>query len=136
VRGDADKLRQVFANLISNGLKFTNKGGMVTLEAQRLSDDGVAVRISDTGIGMTEEEIGIALSPFGQVDASSTRWRDGTGLGLPIAKALVELHGGSLDIASIKNRGTEVTIILPPAHTVSSSQSRETAHAPDTNTFI
>ena len=58
----------------------------------------------DTGVGMTEEEIAIALTPFGQVDGSRARWREGTGLGLPIAKALVELHGGELEIRSTKDR--------------------------------
>jgi two-component system cell cycle sensor histidine kinase PleC len=71
---------------------------------------------------MTEEELRIALTPFGQVDGSRTRWREGTGLGLPIAKALVELHAGRLDIRSEKNVGTEVTITLPNRHAVASMQ--------------
>ena len=66
------------------------------------------VRIRDTGVGMTKEEIAVALTPFAQVDASHSRWREGAGLGLPIAKALVQLHGGRLEIRSAKisgNRG-------------------------------
>jgi two-component system cell cycle sensor histidine kinase PleC len=64
---------------------------------------------------MGEDEIRVALTPFGQVDSSRTRWREGTGLGLPIAKALVELHGGRLEINSVKSKGTEVTVLLPPS---------------------
>ena len=64
---------------------------------------------------MTHEEIAVALTPFGQVDGGRTRWREGTGLGLPIAKALVELHGGQIEIRSMKGKGTEVAITLPVA---------------------
>jgi two-component system cell cycle sensor histidine kinase PleC len=125
VRGDSVKLRQIFTNLISNGIKFTEPGGAVTVEAVRLGDGGAAVSVRDTGVGMSEAEIRVAMSPFGQVDGARTRWREGTGLGLPIAKALVELHGGSLEIRSRKNNGTEVTVILPSRHQVSIAQSRE-----------
>ncbi len=118
VRGDAVKLRQIFTNLLSNAIKFTQSGGAVAIEARRLSDGGTVVFVRDTGVGMTEEEVMVALTPFGQVDASRTRWREGTGLGLPIAKALVELHGGSLEIRSAKSVGTEVAIILPSPHLV------------------
>ena len=71
------------------------------------------VSIADTGVGMSEEEIRVALAPFGQVDASRSRWREGSGLGLPIAKALVDLHGGSIVIKSAKGQGTEVIVRLP-----------------------
>ena len=122
VRGDAVKLRQIFTNLISNAIKFTPTGGSIQVAAHRLADGGCAVIVRDTGIGMTDEELRIALTPFGQVDGSRTRWREGTGLGLPIAKALVELHAGRLDIRSEKNVGTEVTITLPNRHAVASMQ--------------
>ena len=95
VRGDTAKLKQVFSNLLSNAIKFTLKGGEVVVEALEHGDGGVLVSVRDTGIGMTEEEVRVALTPFGQVDGARTRWREGTGLGLPIAKALVELHGGA-----------------------------------------
>ena len=68
---------------------------------------------------MTPEEISVALTPFGQVDGGHSRWREGTGLGLPIAKALVELHGGKIEIRSTKGEGTEVAIVLPPRNSVS-----------------
>jgi two-component system cell cycle sensor histidine kinase PleC len=119
VKGDPGKLRQVFSNLIGNAVKFTPPGGTVTLEARAAVDGGVSVRVRDTGLGMTKDEIAVALTPFAQVDASHSRWREGTGLGLPIAKALVQLHGGHLAIRSAKSLGTEVAVTLPPACMVS-----------------
>ena len=111
--GDSVKLRQVFTNLISNALKFTHSGGSVTIRALRSPGGGAAIQVIDTGVGMSEEDVAVALTPFGQVDATHTRWREGTGLGLPIAKALVQLHGGELKVRSQKNVGTEVTVLLP-----------------------
>jgi two-component system cell cycle sensor histidine kinase PleC len=125
VRGDGVKLRQIFTNLISNAVKFTQAGGTVTVEAARLADGGAAVTVRDSGIGMSEEEIRVALTPFGQVDGTKTRWREGTGLGLPIAKALVDLHGGELHLRSKKDAGTDVIVILPSKHHVSVAQGRE-----------
>jgi signal transduction histidine kinase len=119
VKGDPAKLRQVFTNLIGNALKFTPPGGSVTIEAGTGAGGGATVRVRDTGLGMTREEIAVALTPFGQVDASRSRWREGTGLGLPIAKALVQLHGGRLEIRSAKTLGTEVTVVLPQGSEVS-----------------
>jgi two-component system cell cycle sensor histidine kinase PleC len=126
VRGDAAKLHQIISNLISNAIKFTPRGGTVSLEAVRGEHDGVTIRVQDTGIGMTPEELRIALTPFGQVDGGRTRWREGTGLGLPIAKALVELHGGEMIIESAKDSGTTITCRLPSRHQVSVSRVRET----------
>ncbi len=119
VRGDSVKLRQIFTNLISNAIKFTPRGGTVTVEAIRTNDGGVTVLVRDTGVGMTEEEIAVALTPFGQVDGSHSRWREGTGLGLPIAKALIELHGGDIEVRSTKGEGTVVAVVLPSRHDVS-----------------
>ena len=113
VRGDEDKLGQLFGNLIDNAIKFTNPGGVITIKAHRISDGGSSVTIHNSGSGMSEEEISIALMPFGQVDGSRSRWREGTGLGLPIAKALAELHGGCLTISSTRNNGTLVSVELP-----------------------
>ena len=118
VRGDAVKLRQIFTNLISNAIKFTPAGGTVTIEALRANTGGLAILVRDTGVGMTADEIQIAMTPFGQVDGSRTRWREGTGLGLPIAKALVELHGGTIEVRSTKGSGTTVSVFLPSRHDV------------------
>jgi len=111
--GDSVKLRQILTNLISNALKFTRSGGSVTIKTARAPDGGAAIQVIDTGVGMSEEDVAVALTPFGQVDATHARWREGTGLGLPIAKALVQLHGGELTIRSQKDVGTEVTVFLP-----------------------
>lgn len=125
VRGDDTKLGQIFGNLISNALKFTASGGTVIVEVLEQGNGGVMVSVRDTGVGMTPDEVRVALEPFGQVDRARTRWRDGAGLGLTIAKSLVELHGGELMIASVKGSGTDVTVKLPPAHRVSPLEARD-----------
>ncbi len=125
IRGDGVKLRQVFTNLISNALKFTRSGGSVAIKARGDADGSVIVEICDTGVGMTEEDVALALTPFGQVDSSHARWREGTGLGLPIAIALVQLHDGALRIRSEKGVGTEVIITLPPRHQLSVTEARD-----------
>lgn len=115
VEGDPVKLRQILMNLIGNAVKFTPEGGEVTVSAE-VDDAGYVVCcISDTGVGMSEDEVAVALTPFGQVDGSRSRMREGTGLGLPIAKALVEMHNGSFAIVSAPGVGTEITFTLPSA---------------------
>jgi signal transduction histidine kinase len=116
IRCDALRFRQILLNLMSNAVKFTPVGGRATVSAT--IDRGFAViTVADTGIGMREEDITVALEPFRQVGGSAqdilTRRFDGTGLGLPLAKALVELHGGTLTIRSALGRGTTVCIRLP-----------------------
>jgi signal transduction histidine kinase len=112
VPGEKAKLRQAFLNLLSNAVKFTDTGGAVTV---RLKRDAAAtiVEIADTGIGMSPEGIDVALTPFGQVDNRLERKYEGTGLGLPLAKSLIELHGGNLSIESAPEKGTLVRIYLP-----------------------
>jgi signal transduction histidine kinase/HAMP domain-containing protein len=111
VRGDEAKLRQIFLNLLSNAIKFTGKGGRISLSVAQ-ADSDIDVSISDTGIGMSSQDIQVALTPFGQVDNRLERKYDGTGLGLPITKSFVELHGGTLRIESAVGRGTTVTVRL------------------------
>lgn len=118
VHGDPVKLKQIIMNLLSNAIKFTPEDGRVTLRAGLQSNGLLRVAVRDTGVGMTEHDITIALLPFGQVDGGRSRMREGTGLGLPIAKALVELHGGELQIKSVKDQGTEVSLVLPVASSV------------------
>lgn len=125
VRGDAIKLRQAFNNLVSNAIKFTLHGGAVKIEAVRLADGRACVIVRDTGVGMTAEEIALAATPFGQVDGKRTRWREGTGLGLPIARSLIELHGGQLRITSEKGKGTEIGVVLPAASTINIREARD-----------
>jgi signal transduction histidine kinase len=105
--GDELRLKQIVLNLLSNAVKFTPAGGRVALSAAVAPDGSLALRVSDTGIGMKPEEIPIALEPFRQIDSAHTRRYEGTGLGLPLARTLAELHGGSLE------RGTTVTVRLP-----------------------
>ncbi len=115
--GDALRIKQVVINLMTNAIKFSHEGDAVTL-GMGMGDNGMAeVRVIDTGIGMNEEQITIALSPFGQVDSGHTREYEGTGLGLPISKAIVELHGGSLDVTSSPGLGTTITMRLPVEQT-------------------
>ncbi len=125
IRGDASKLQQAFNNLISNAVKFTLRGGSVKIEAVRLTDGNMAVMIHDTGVGMSPEELNIAMTPFGQVDGSRSRWREGTGLGLPIARSLIELHGGEIKMKSEKGKGTSVAVVLPSAGTMSIREARD-----------
>ncbi|MBI1777820.1 MAG: PAS domain S-box protein [Proteobacteria bacterium] len=110
---DPLRLGQILFNLISNATKFTPRGGQVEIFAGLEADGRIAVAVSDTGIGMSAAEVAIALEPFRQVDATSARRFEGTGLGLPISKSLAELHGGELRIESRKGRGTTVTVLLP-----------------------
>jgi two-component system cell cycle sensor histidine kinase PleC len=125
VKGDPAKLGQIFGNLISNAIRFTPPGGVVSIEAAAYPGGGASVFVCDTGIGMTTDEIAVALTPFGQVDAGRSRWREGAGLGLPIAKALIQLHGGRLEIRSTKSLGTKVGVFLPSASEVSVMHGRE-----------
>jgi two-component system cell cycle sensor histidine kinase PleC len=109
---DPFRLRQILFNLISNGLKFTPPGGKVSVEIAR-TDSTMEILVRDNGIGMSAEEISVALTRFGQIETTLTRRHDGTGLGLPIAKELTELMGGSFEISSQKGVGTVARLIFP-----------------------
>lgn len=110
---DRTRIIQVLINLLSNAVKFTQENGHVLVSAGYTAEGDVAISVIDTGIGMSESEILVALEPFGQVDSALSRSYQGTGLGLPLAARLVELHGGRLDVSSIKGKGTAVHVILP-----------------------
>lgn len=125
VRGDPNKLQQIFSNILTNAIKFTAKGGTITLRAYNESDDCIAVTVTDTGIGMNEDDIAIAMTPFGQVDGSRTRWREGTGLGLPMANGLTQMHDGKLTITSKPGEGTSVKVQLPSASAQSIADARD-----------
>ena len=114
VLGDEIRLKQIVLNLLSNAVKFSPAGSRVRLSAGIEQPSGeVAIAVADTGIGMDVAEIRVALEPFGQVDSSLARRYEGTGLGLPLAARLTELHGGHLEIESRKGYGTTVRVILP-----------------------
>ncbi len=110
---DGRRIKQIILNLMSNAVKFTPPGGRITLRAELEAPHGLKVSVMDTGIGMTKEEIAISLEQFGQIDNELSRQHEGTGLGLPIARSLAELHGGKLDVESKKDAGTTVTLWLP-----------------------
>ena len=116
LNGDPAKLRQIFLNLLSNAIKFTEKGGAISL-AVAASGASIAVTVADTGIGMNPEDVEIAFQPFGQVDNRLERRYEGTGLGLPLTKALVDLHNGRMSIDGARGRGTRVTVSFPRAMT-------------------
>jgi signal transduction histidine kinase len=113
VKADKRALRQVLLNLLSNSVKFTPAGGQITLEAIRELDGGIGFRVHDTGIGIAACDIPKALEPFGLIDSSLSRKYTGTGLGLPITRALIELHRGRFELTSEPGIGTTVTVYLP-----------------------
>ena len=113
LRADERKLKQILTNLLSNAVKFTPQGGKVCLEAFLERDGALIFRITDTGIGIAVHDIPRALAPFEQVRRQTGLSVEGTGLGLPLTKGLIELHGGELSIDSELGRGTEVTVRLP-----------------------
>lgn len=108
---DERRFKQVLINLVNNAIKFTPSGGSVTIGAE-VVNGGLRVTIADTGIGMTADEIDVALTAFGQA-ATDSAAREGTGLGLPITKRLVEAHGGTFTLESAPGRGTTAVIELP-----------------------
>jgi PAS domain S-box-containing protein len=113
LRADNRALKQVLLNLLSNAVKFTPRGGSITLSAAREPDGGVSISVADTGIGIATDDIAKAMEPFGQVDSSLTRRYQGAGLGLPISRSLVELHGGRLELDSQPGVGTTARVRLP-----------------------
>ena len=115
LQADSKALRQAFACLLDNAVKFTPRGGSITVAAGGSEVSGIHVSIRDTGIGMSSDQIPIALAPFGQVDSGLARKFEGTRLGLPVAVGLIERHGGSLRIESEPRQGTKVTVEFPAA---------------------
>lgn len=113
VKADKRRIKQILINLMSNALKFTPAGGTVKVTA-RLVPDGLAMAVSDSGIGIAPEDMPKVMERFGMVDSSMSRKHTGTGLGLPLSKQLVELHGGSLVLESRLDQCTTVTATLPP----------------------
>lgn len=127
LRADPRLLRQSFINLISNAVKFTERGGAVVLSIGRMVDGSVCVRVEDTGIGIAQEDIAKVVEPFVQVESAYSRGYDGTGLGLPLAKKIMELHSGALDIESEIGIGTVITAHFPADHVLDGAGSSEQA---------
>jgi signal transduction histidine kinase len=113
IYGDDRALKQILINLLSNAVKFTGRGGKVSLSAKLVSDGRLVLTVSDTGIGIAEADFKAIFQPFTQVDSSLSRQYEGTGLGLPLTKSLVELHGGELKLQSKSGVGTTVQVFLP-----------------------
>jgi PAS domain S-box-containing protein len=113
LRADRRKLKQILLNLLSNAIKFTLAEGDVMLKVTCPPNGGHIFQIIDSGVGIADEDISRAFTPFGQVESGLNRKNEGTGLGLPLSKALVELHGGSLDLESEVGVGTTVTVRFP-----------------------
>jgi signal transduction histidine kinase len=112
--GDERKTKQVMLNLITNAVKFTPAGGSIAISAQWDPAAGLAVTVADTGIGIPHADLERVLQPFEQVGSSLSRQHQGTGLGLPLVKAIMELHGGRLELRSELGVGTQVTVVFPP----------------------
>jgi PAS domain S-box-containing protein len=123
LRADPHRISQILLNLLLNAIKFTPEGGKVTVFCRTEADGGISFSVSDTGIGMSKEEIAKALETFGQAEGSYARKYEGAGLGLPLVASLVDLHGGSLEIASEKDKGTAVTVHFPPVRSVPADRS-------------
>lgn len=113
--GDQRLVKQALLNLLSNAIKFTAPGGHVLLIADLDEQGALRIAVSDDGIGIAADDLVRVMEPFTQVESSWTRRHAGSGLGLPLAKAFVELHGGDLSVDSTPGSGTTVTMRFPPA---------------------
>ncbi|MES1990272.1 MAG: PAS domain-containing sensor histidine kinase [Pseudomonadota bacterium] len=119
---DERAMKQILINLVSNAVKFSNDGSTVCVEAS-VSNQGLRIAVIDQGIGIAEDDIPKALSPFTQIDGTLSRTHEGTGLGLPLAKHMTELHGGCLTIVSTVGKGTTVYVDLPASRLTSAKVS-------------
>ncbi len=117
LHADERRLRQIALNILSNAVKFTEEGGMVSVSV-RVDEAGFAIVVADTGIGMSDDDLVLVAEPFAQADSRLSRRHDGTGLGLPLTKALVEAHDGRMEIESRPGVGTTVVIMFPPDRVV------------------
>jgi signal transduction histidine kinase len=113
LKADRRRVTQVLINLLSNAVKFTNAGGTVTTTARIEDGKELNLSVTDTGIGMDESELAKAMTKFGQIETALTNKNEGTGLGLPLTKGLVELHQGHFTIESEKGKGTMVRVTFP-----------------------
>ncbi|PWC81826.1 PAS domain S-box protein, partial [Azospirillum sp. TSO5] len=114
MRGDERRIRQILLNLLSNAVKYTPSGGSVSLTAAPAPDGGLLLEVRDNGVGIPEQDLGRVLLAYARVASPENRQTEGAGLGLPLTRRLVELHGGTLTLASRVGQGTTVTIHFPP----------------------
>ena len=113
VVADARRLKQILINLLSNAVKFTSSGGSITIKAWASPGMGAGFQVIDTGIGIEKDELQRMLEPFTQAESGLSRKHEGTGLGLPLSRALIEVHGGELRLKSEPGQGTTITVALP-----------------------
>lgn len=118
ILADPRLLKQMILNLLTNAIKFTEKGGKITVSAMLDKHQGVSISVSDTGVGIADEDISNVLRRYGQVREKQKMTEEGTGLGLPIVVSMIELHGGRLEIDSEIEQGTTITLRLPPFRTL------------------
>ncbi|HEY0300927.1 MAG TPA: ATP-binding protein, partial [Rhizomicrobium sp.] len=112
LRGDDKRIRQVMSNLLSNAVKFTRDSGQIGVRIERVAD-GVDIVVSDDGVGIPEDKLALVMEPFGQAESAYARLHGGVGLGLPIVKSLVRMHGGRLTMTSEVDRGTAARVHFP-----------------------
>ena len=117
--GDERAIRQIVLNLLSNSIKFTPQGGEIWLKVGWTASGGQYLSVKDTGSGIPEDEIPIVLASFGQGSNSIKTAEQGAGLGLPIAKSLIDMHGGTFTLKSKLRIGTEVIVTFPPERVMS-----------------
>lgn len=113
VSGDKNKIHQMLVNLVGNAIKFTPEGGNVTVALTENHSQELVVSVQDTGVGIKPENIHKILLPFEQIDNSETGKHQGTGLGLPLTKSLIEMHDGRLKIDSVFGQGTTISLVFP-----------------------
>ena len=116
--GDQLRLRQIIDNLLSNAVKFTPPGGLIGVTVKRRRDGGTVIIVTDTGVGIPASDLARVFQPFEQSDSYLARRNQGTGLGLPLVRQLVERHGGTVRMSSEPGIGTEVVIELPAERTL------------------
>ncbi|MGB0682139.1 MAG: sensor histidine kinase [Magnetovibrionaceae bacterium] len=114
IRGDLARLTQAVGHIVGNAIKFSGEGGAVDVTLGRQEDGGLSMIVADQGIGMTEEGIAQGLAMFSQVDSRLARKYEGAGIGLPLARLLLEAHDGGIELESTPGKGTRVSLYLPP----------------------
>jgi len=118
VRCDESRMRQVISHILSNAVKFTGPEGRIDIAIENLSD-GIDLVVRDDGAGISPEMLSLVLEPFGQAESAYARSHGGIGLGLPIVRSLVELHGGTFTLSSEIGAGTTARVHIPASRVVS-----------------
>lgn len=114
IMADWDKVRRIVENLTTNAIKYTGPGGTVRVEVRDAQEqDGILIVVSDTGVGISAENLPYIFEKYVQVDKSSQKCREGSGLGLAVVKELAELHGGWVSVRSEYGQGSEFTVFIP-----------------------